>query len=129
MDRQLEQLVWARSGGRCEYCQFPKQFARSPFQIDHIVAQKHSGATTAENLAIACFPCNSYKGPNIAGIDPVRGRTVRLFNPRKDRWAAHFEWRGDVLVGLTAIGRASIHVLWINHPSAVNMRRLIRELS
>jgi HNH endonuclease len=129
VDRELEQLVRSRARGRCEYCHFPEQFAEAPFQLDHIVARKHGGATIAENLALACFHCNSYKGTDLAGIDPHGGRMVRLFNPRTDRWVRHFRLRNDRIVGLTAVGRATVHVLWLNHPLAVEARRWIRELS
>ena len=68
------------------------------------------------------------KGPNIAGVDPLSGRIVRLFHPRKDRWARHFIWNGPVLVGQTRIGRATIAVLEINHPEFVAWREvLVRE--
>jgi hypothetical protein len=65
----------------------------------------------------------SYKGPNIAGIDPVFGEVVRLYHPRRDVWSEHFTWDGPVLVGRTAIGRTTIHVLWMNHPHMVEIRR------
>ena len=123
MDSQLRQLVWQRAGSRCEYCQFPAQFAEAPFQIDHIIAQKHGGETNAENLALACYYCNSYKGPNIAGIDPVFGEVVRLYHPRRDVWSEHFTWDGPALVGRTAVGRTTMHVLWMNHPHMVEIRR------
>jgi hypothetical protein len=124
MDRELEQLVLDRASGRCEYCRFPSELAEAPFQVDHITSQKHGGLTTAENLALACYYCNSYKGSDIAGIDPSSGRIVRLFHPRNDRWTEHFEWNGPEVIGRTAIGRATIHVLWMNHPLAVEVRRL-----
>src|SRR5262245_15465507 len=92
MDSDLERLVWQRAGNRCEYCRLPATLEWLHFQIDHIIAQKHLGATAAENLALSCFHCNSYKGPNIAGIDPISGRVVRLFNPRRDKWSRHFAW-------------------------------------
>ena len=41
-----------------------------PFQIDHVIARKHGGGTSDDNLAFACFYCSSHKGPNIAGLDP-----------------------------------------------------------
>jgi hypothetical protein len=125
MDLHLRQLVWQRAESRCEYCQFPAQFAEAPLQIDHIIAQKHGGETSAENLALSCYYCNTYKGPNIAGIDPVRGEIVRLYHPRRDVWSEHFVWDGSLLVGRTAIGRTTIHVLWINHPQLVEIRRCL----
>ena len=71
--------------------------------------------------------CNSYKGPNIAGLDPEGGALTRLFRPRTDVWQEHFEWRGPVLRGLTAIGRTTIDVLQINAPERVEHRRLLME--
>ena len=127
MGSALEQLVWDRAGGRCEYCRFPSELAEAPFQIDHIVARKHGGASTPDNLALTCFYCNSYKGSDIAGIDPDSGRMTRLFHPRKDKWDDHFTWAGPHLGGRTAIGRATIHVLWINHPMFVEIRRLAQD--
>jgi hypothetical protein len=67
MDARLHQFVVDRANGRCEYCQFPEAFSYLPFQIDHIIAQKHRGPTVESNLAWSCFYCNSYKGPNLSG--------------------------------------------------------------
>src|SRR5437762_406885 len=119
MDARLKTQVRRRARFRCEYCQFPERFAELPFQIDHIVARKHSGPTKAANLALACFRCNSHKGPNLSGIDPLSSQVVRLFHPRQDRWAEHFEWNGPKLIGLTPPGRATIAVLHINRSDVV----------
>lgn len=126
MERALQETVWQRAGHRCEYCHFPAAHAELPFAIDHIVARKHRGRTEAANLAFACFYCNSYKGPNLSGIDPVTGEMARLFHPRRDDWSQHFRWRGPWLVGLTSIGRATIEVLRINHPDAIAVRESLR---
>ena len=50
------------------------------------------------------------------GIDPVDGNEVRLFHPRKDNWQNHFAWSDDSsqIIGLTAIGRATINTLKMN---------------
>lgn len=83
MDRALEEQIWERARSRCEYCLLPARYTEAPFQIDHIIARKHGGETIATNLALSCYSCNSYKGPNIASLDPDSGRLVRLFHPRK----------------------------------------------
>jgi hypothetical protein len=128
MDAALARLVRRRAKGACEYCQLPHGLSVIPFEIDHIIASKHRGLTTAGNLALACFYCNSYKGPNIAGVDPLTGKTVPLFHPRRQQWNRHFRWRGARLVGQTAVGRATVVVLAINEPDAVLARRsLIQE--
>ncbi len=124
MDRALEEQIWDRARSRCEYCLLPARYTEAPFQIDHIIARKHGGETVATNLALSCYFCNSYKGPNIASLDPDSGRLVWLFHPRKDRWTDHFAWEGSTL-GQTAIARATILVLWMNHPLVVETRRLL----
>jgi 5-methylcytosine-specific restriction endonuclease McrA len=93
----------------------PAGLAETPFQIDHIIPRKHGGRTTADNLALSCFYCNSYKGPNLSGIDPMAEQIVTLFHPKRDRWEDHFQWLGPLLRGLTPVGRATITVLNINH--------------
>src|SRR4051812_29068325 len=103
---ELRAQVRRRAFFRCEYCQFPERFADLRFQLDHILAQKHGGPTASDNLALACFRCNSHKGPNLSGVDPLSGRILPLFNPRRNKWAEHFEWDGSKLVGLSAMGRA-----------------------
>ena len=120
-------LIRDRAGGRCEYCHLPDKFDVQPFQLDHIRAQKHSGPTTATNLAWACLPCNSYKGPNVAGYDPDSNTLWPLFNPRDDVWSIHFAWDGPLLTGLTAVGRTTIEVLRINLPERVEHRQLLIE--
>ncbi len=123
MTAGLAQRARERAGGRCEYCRLPQAATSVPFEIDHVIARKHGGPTVASNLAIACFYCNSFKGADIAGLDPGTKRLTRLFHPRRHRWAWHFRWDGPVLVGRTAIGRTTIRVLQINCEDAVTLRR------
>jgi hypothetical protein len=127
MERSLVDHVWRRAGGMCEYCHMPHQCDELDFEIDHIIAQQHGGKTVARNLALACFACNHYKGPNLAGIDPKTGRVVRLFHPRRHAWARHFRWNGPFLVGITPIGRATVAVLRVNLPHRVRLRRELIE--
>jgi hypothetical protein len=114
MDRALERLVWQRAGRRCEYCRMPQQYDPTTFEIDHVIAASHGGRTRASNLCLACFSCNSFKGANLAGIDPMTRKIVPLFNPRRHSWRRHFRWNGPVLVGRTPAGRATVATLRIN---------------
>ncbi len=127
MDEELLRLIRERAHHRCEYCQLPEPFSTLTFEIDHIIARKHGGRTILGNLALTCFYCNSYKGPNIAGIDPRSGKIIRLFHPRRHKWSRHFTWHNATLVGLTPIGRTTISVLNINEPEAVAMRLALIE--
>ena len=121
-DESLDQQVWQRARDLCEYCRLPQSLTSLPYQIDHIIAKKHDGETSLDNLALSCLSCNAYKGPNIAGIDPDSGEIVRLFHPRRDEWNEHFKWNGPELVGRTLIGRATIAVLAINLPYRAALR-------
>lgn len=123
MTEGLREQVAKRARGHCEYCRLPEERSVLPFEIEHIIAQKHGGQTIPENLAYACRYCNAYKGANIAGIDPATREVVPLFHPRRDRWRLHFRWNGPVLVGLTPAARATLEVLRINHPEMLALRR------
>lgn len=125
MDAELRQLVWQRAASRCEYCHVPAEVSLLPFQIDHVIAEKHGGPTVADNLALSCERCNSHKGPNIAGY--LEGKHIPLFNPRTDRWSDHFRWDGALLVGQTSVGRVTIEVLAINVPYRVALRAALIE--
>ncbi len=50
----------------------------------------------------------------------------RLFNPRTQVWPEHFAWseEGDLIVGLTPTGRATVVALNLNRPSLVKARQL-----
>jgi hypothetical protein len=84
------------------------------FHVEHIIAKQHGGRDVLSNLALACHQDNLRKGPNLTGIDPLTKKMVKLFNPRRHRWAAHFRWDGSILVGRTVIGRATVAVLGMN---------------
>jgi len=126
-DRALEAEVIRRAQGRCEYCRFPESAAELPFHVDHIIAEKHGGATMSANLAWACFSCNLRKGPNIAGLDPDTGELTRLYHPRTDQWAGHFEWDGVRLRGKTPVGRTTVAVLAPNDADALALREALRD--
>ncbi len=122
MESALEKLVWDRARARCEYCQMAQAEDAIRFEIDHIVAASHGGKTRQGNLALACFLDNSYKGPNLSGVDPSTEKITRLFDPRRHKWERHFQWHGPVLHGRTAIGRATVATLRINLPHRVTHR-------
>jgi hypothetical protein len=69
-----------------------------------------------------CSFCNSFKGSDIAGLDPRTGRLTALFNPRRHKWARHFQWQGPYLIGRTPAGRVTVRVLNINDPFRVELR-------
>ena len=105
----------------------PSECAELDFQTDHVIVLKHGGATESGNLALACFYCNSHKGPCIAGVDLESQEIVRLFHPRRDSWPQHFRWVGPALEARTPIGRATIAVLRINDIEAIAVRTALLE--
>jgi len=128
MDETLRQFIRHRSGGICEYCQFAEENSFDPFQVDHIIAEKHRGPSVESNLAWSCFYCNTYKGPNVAGWIAETGAIVRLYHPRKDTWSDHFQWNGPMLVNRSDVGSVTIDVLRMNHPDALAVRRVLLDL-
>jgi hypothetical protein len=122
----LRALVRSRAQQRCEYCHLHEdELPLYPFHVEHIIARKHRGGDEPRNLAWSCHECNLSKSSNLSGRDVISGRIVVLFNPRRQRWSRHFKWRGALLIGLTACGRATIDVLNINAPHRVDLRQLL----
>ncbi len=81
-----------------------------------------------DNLGLSCFYCNSFKGSNVAGYDPLTDEITRLFHPRDDVWEEHFRWDGPFLEGQSPVGRTTVQVLRINEPLRVEHRRALIEL-
>ena len=123
----LRQIVQERAGGRCEYCLYPQDRSFLAFEVEHIIAEKHRGATTVDNLALACPYCNRFKGTDLGSLDPETGQLIPFFNPRTQRWADHFRLDGARIVPLTPEGRVTVAILQLNHPDRVMERqRLIQ---
>lgn len=123
---ELRDLVVQRADGRCEYCRFPQDVSFFTFEMEHIIAEKHGGATDADNLALACPYCNRAKGTDIASLDPVSGELTPLFNPRVQEWDHHFRLADAEIVPLTPVGRVTTSLLQLNDPNRIREReRLI----
>jgi len=129
VDEAAAAAVRDRAGSRCEYCLLPAAHVSLPFEVEHVIAKQHGGTDALGNLAFACLYCNRHKGPNLSGIDrrTSRSRLVRLFNPRRHRWARHFTADGPRIVGRTPIGRVTVAVLNMNAPLMVELRTELME--
>lgn len=111
------------AGGCCEYCRIAEGDYGLTFQIDPIIPVKHGGTDDLSNLCLACFSCNSFKGPNVAALDPLTLIATRLFDPRQQNWDDHFRINDDLtLYGLTPEGRATMIVLRLNDEGRVKQR-------
>lgn len=125
MDEATLRLVRARALQRCEYCHLPQAGHDQRFSIDHVIPRKHGGTDASVNLALACLRCNLAKGPNLSGIDPASGQIVTLFNPRTHVWNEHFSFSQALVIGVTAIGRATVQVMAMNAPERLMLRRAL----
>ena len=114
MDAKTRQLVRDRAKNCCEYCGREQGSSTFPLQIEHVNPKKHGGTDASTNLALACIDCNLAKGPNLAGRESGSEQLVPLFNPRTQDWNDHFELRGVLILGRTAIGRVTAIVLNFN---------------
>lgn len=123
----LRRQVAARARGNCEYCRSQEMYATESFSVDHIIPRVSGGKTEQENLAYACLGCNSYKSTQTSALDKAIGESAPLFNPRKQKWNDHFTWNEDLteVIGITSIGRATIHALRLNRVNLINLRRLL----
>ncbi len=129
MSTALRREVIERAGACCEYCRAGSEDGVIDFAIDHIIAQKHGGASQLDNLCLSCYWCNSFKGSDLSSVDwDQGGAIIRLFHPRQDTWDAHFRLDGLRIVPLTPIGRVTVFLLQLNEPARIKERRLLIEL-
>ena len=117
----LRREVIKRARNHCEYCLLPTEVAFFPHEVDHVVAEKHGGATEIENLALACWRCNRHKGSDLTSFDPQTRQLSPLFNPRTQVWTEHFAY-GEVIIGLTPEGRTTVNLLRLNSEERLNER-------
>ena len=96
-----------------------------PMTVDHLIPQAQGGETNLENLCFACRRCNEFKGSTTVAQDPLSDEFVPLYSPRQQNWDDHFQWdeSGAIIVGLSAVGRATIIALNMNNPVIVDARR------
>lgn len=120
----IRNLVRQRAGGLCEYCHTLESWQYVPFTMDHVVPLSRGGTDESDNLALSCFHCNRKKGDRMRAVDPISGEEGYLYNPRTDDWRKHFAWSNDGLriVGITAVGRATVVALELNRERVINIR-------
>ena len=123
----VRRLVIARAGERCEYCLLPAAVAFFPHEVDHVVAEKHGGATEAANLAYTCWRCNRHKGTDLGSFDPATHDFSLLYHPRTQQWAEHFALHGARIEGLTAVGRTTVQLLQLNSAERLAERQTLLE--
>lgn len=121
--------VEQRAGMLYEYCLMRDSDGHFKHHIDHILPRKHGGQTILENLALACWRCNLYKGTDVGSFDfETDGKFVRFFNPRTQIWTQHFqiESNGEI-IPLTAEARVAAKILRLNYETRIEERRELIE--
>jgi hypothetical protein len=121
----LYAFVSQRAGHRCEYCRAPEAIFNFPFEVEHVIPVSQQGPDEEGNLALAGRACNLRKADHLTGQDETTQTEVRLFHPRQDAWAEHFQVDRETaaLVGLTPIGRATAARLQMNSAAQLAARR------
>lgn len=125
LSEDLRRRVREAAGNRCGYCRASQGYVYEVLEIEHILPRALGGSNEEANLWLSCGRCNNHKGAQTTGVDSITGQTVPLFNPRTQRWTEHFRWdaSGIQVIGLTAIGRATVEALKLNHELALIVRR------
>ena len=123
---ELRRLVMRRANRQCEYCLLREEDSAFNLQVEHIISEKHGGATVSENLACSCVFCNRFKGSDIASLSPTTGQLVRLFHPRRDRWSDHFQIDGALIVPITEVAEATARLLRFNSDDRLLERSMLQ---
>jgi len=122
---KIRLAVAQRAGFRCEYCLMHEADLVIGAHIDHIISIKHGGSSTLQNLAYSCLIYNVNKVSDIATMLLPSEKPIRFFNPRKDRWADHFDLVDGSISPKTEIGIATVKILDLNATERVLRRRLL----
>lgn len=124
----LRRIVELRARRLCEYCRIHEDDTFLGCQVDHVIAEKHGGPTTAENLSYACTFCNRAKGTDIGSISAASGELTPFFNPRTDRWDDHFELNGVRIEARTVVGEVTVRILGFNEPDRLLERKALHAI-
>lgn len=124
----LRRLVAERANFRCEYCLVYEVDSFLPFQVDHIVSQKHGGSDEPENLAYACPHCNQHKGTDLTTFLDTYEDIVSLFHPKLHDWWEHFEMNDGEIIAKTRRALATIKVLKLNQAERLMHRQILAEI-
>jgi hypothetical protein len=101
----LQRRVRLRANDRCEYCRIAQVGQEATFHVDHVTPRAAAGATSLENLALACVSCSLRKAARTTVIDPDTGDVAQQ------------------ILGVTPTGRGTIVALSLNRILAVAIRR------
>lgn len=123
INAELRRFVLERAENCCEYCLLSQENNFLPFEVDHIVSEKHGGETSKDNLCLSCSTCNRFKGSDIGSYDRVTGSFVGLYNPRLQSWSEHFRLDTALIEPLTPEGRVTVFLLKLNLPERIEERR------
>ena len=123
---ELRRLIAERAGFLCEYCLVAESDTFFGCEVDHIISEKHGGATEAVNLAYASAFCNRHKGSDVGSIDWQSRHFSRFYNPREDRWSEHFLLDGIEIQPRTMIGRVTVRILKMNVDERLLERRVLQ---
>jgi len=115
--KDLDEIIRRQAKNRCGYCLNPQELIPYRLEIEHILPKALGGESTEENLWLACRECNAHKAKKTKAVDTLTGKTVKLFNPRRQIWREHFEFSQDnsQIIGKNPCGRATIESLQINN--------------
>jgi len=94
-----------------------------------VIAEKHGGLSTEENLAFTCWRCNRYKGTDLGSFDPQTADFSFLFNPRTQEWETHFELTAYSIIGLTPAGRTTVALLKLNRADRLIERQRLQDIT
>lgn len=126
---ELRRQVRERSNGCCEYCLMNEEFDFLTYEVDHIIADKHRGSTSLDNLCLSCFECNRFKGSDISSVDIETDQVVPLFHPRRMKWSDHFRLDDAVITPLTPEGRVTEFLLRLNKNERIIERKRLMKIN
>src|SRR5438105_3385620 len=111
----LSRAVRSRAHGRCEYCFMHESVQGATFDVEHVNQQSKGGESTLDTLALPRQDATRIKPAGQQPLIHLQAEQVPLFHPVQQRWSEHFRFKGCEVEGRTAVGRATVVMLDLNH--------------
>jgi 5-methylcytosine-specific restriction endonuclease McrA len=73
LPQELRDRIDEADRGRCRYCLMAEANSGVRLTYDHIVPRSKGGATSFENVCLACSACNEHKAAAMVALDPFTG--------------------------------------------------------
>lgn len=130
ISKDLDEKIRREAKNRCGYCLNPQELI--PYSKSNILYRRLQAANLQKKISgLPAASATLTKPRKPKRLIISQGKTVKLVNPRKQKWREHFDFTEDKteIIGKTPCGRAPVEALQINNFYQVTARSIWVEMN